>query len=292
MAIQINSKSVRDAYNRLIKLLKDAPIHDPRGKKTKELLSVTTEIENPRNRLFYNSKRKFNPAFAIAETIAHLTGINNTKYFDTFNSNMKNFSDNGVNFYGNYGVRITKYIERVVEKLQNNPDTRQAVVTIYNTEDSFAPTKDVPCTLNLDFKLRDNKLYLHTFMRSNDLVWGYQYDVFCFTLIQEIIANELNVELGSYTHTATSMHVYERHWDLIEKMKDELLEIEMEPISQNLQDMYDTALEAMDVAHKNHTSEMVLNWMVAILKDYAYRKSHKNCPRLQLPEWYKRFYRW
>ena len=56
-------------------------------------------------------------------------------------------------------------------------------------------------------------------MRSNDLMWGYFYDVFMFTWLQEAIANELGVDVGYYHHHATSLHVYEPYFDMLEEVK-------------------------------------------------------------------------
>jgi thymidylate synthase len=125
----------------------------------------------------------------------------------------------------------------------------------------------------MDFKVRDNKLYMHTFMRSNDLVWGFQYDVFFFTLIQEIMANELNVELGSYNHTATSFHVYERHFDLIEEMYETGIESVKMPKSEYLvEDIEDIANKIFDF---NKTPNLTGNDFLDVLK-VSYHQKHSN----------------
>jgi thymidylate synthase len=55
-------------------------------------------------------------------------------------------------------------------------------------------------------------------MRSNDIVWGLPYDVFLFTMLQELLASELSVDIGSYFHYAASFHLYERHFKLAEEI--------------------------------------------------------------------------
>jgi hypothetical protein len=64
-------------------------------------------------------------------------------------------------------------------------------------------------------------------MRSNDAVFGYCNDVFNFCLFQQMMLNELkmrglSVSLGSYYHSAGSMHIYERHFPLMEKVCKEM----------------------------------------------------------------------
>lgn len=46
-------------------------------------------------------------------------------------------------------------------------------------------------------------------MRSNDAYRGFPHDVFCFTMLQEIVARSLHLEIGQYRHFAGSMHIYE-----------------------------------------------------------------------------------
>src|SRR5262249_29762239 len=43
----------------------------------------------------------------------------------------------------------------------------------------------------------------------NDAFLGLPHDIFCFTMLQEIIARSLDVHLGSYKHMVGSLHVYE-----------------------------------------------------------------------------------
>ena len=51
---------------------------------------------------------------------------------------------------------------------------------------------------------------MFTNMRSNDAYWGLPHDVFTFTMLQEIIARTLGVELGTYKHAVGSLHLYDK----------------------------------------------------------------------------------
>lgn len=217
--------SYAEAYTQIRQImLKDAIETKPRGMLIKELFNVSVTL-NPRNRLAYHELRKYNIYFNIAELIAIICDVNSVKFLNFFNKNIKQFSDNGIDFNGAYGPRLSDQWEVCKEKLLNDNDTRQAIMTIYDGQyDLHKVTKDVPCTLNLHFIIRENKLNLTVYMRSNDLFWGFQYDIFNFTMIQEMIYNELkesipDLELGTYTHTTTSLHVYEKHFKLLNDME-------------------------------------------------------------------------
>jgi thymidylate synthase len=60
-------------------------------------------------------------------------------------------------------------------------------------------------------------------MRSNDAIWGTPTDVAFFCSLQMQIHAHLkeiypDLELGTYTHVANSYHVYDRHYDLAQRM--------------------------------------------------------------------------
>jgi thymidylate synthase len=46
-------------------------------------------------------------------------------------------------------------------------------------------------------------------MRSNDVYLGLSHDIFSFTMLQEIVANSIGANLGSYIHMVGSLHLYE-----------------------------------------------------------------------------------
>jgi thymidylate synthase len=50
------------------------------------------------------------------------------------------------------------------------------------------------------------------------VVWGLPYDVFLFTMLQEMLAVTLGLDLGVYVHVAGSLHLYERHVSLAKRV--------------------------------------------------------------------------
>jgi thymidylate synthase len=82
------------------------------------------------------------------------------------------------------------------------------VIQLFNAEDIASVHKEVPCTTTMQFFLRDGRLHMAVTLRSNDAYKGLPHDVFCFTMLQEMIARRLGVELGEYYQYVGSMHVY------------------------------------------------------------------------------------
>ena len=231
------SNSFSEVYGMVRKdLLEVASEASPRGMKTKEISPAVICMHDPRNRLMYNSHRKFNLPFAVSEAILFFGNTTLLEFYSRYNKNVEQFSDDGKLARGAYGPRIYRFIEDAVNKLKKDPDTRQAVINIYNAADDIkVVTKDVPCTLTLQLLIRNNKLDLIMNMRSNDFIWGTPYDIFVFTIFQEVIANELKREVGNYYHIMGSLHVYEYHFKLLEEIETgQMIRFN---VGYNLQDM-------------------------------------------------------
>jgi thymidylate synthase len=193
----------------------------PRGKRIKELLSTQVKIEDLRNNILTHPLRDLNYRFMVAEWLWIQSGRNDVAWVQRFNKNIAQFSDDGKIFRGAYGPRFLSQVYPVLALLRKDPDTRQAVIRIFDDSDLAGVTKDVPCTLSLQLLLRGGKLHGVMTMRSNDLWLGFPYDCFNFSQLTNSMAGELGVETGSFTLQAGSSHIYEQDWhkvrDIIER---------------------------------------------------------------------------
>ena len=221
-------EGLAEIYKAVYEDMLNANIISPRGLKTKEIICPQILIKNPRSRLAYHKDRKFSLKYALVESLLLIDKTKELKYFKRFNKNMINFSDDGQTLYGSYGYRIADYILSIIEKIKKDESSRQIVIPILRIEDVIKNAKDIPCTINMQIIIRDNKLNMITNMRSNDIIWGLPYDVFMFTTLQEIIANTLGYELGWYLHRPVSLHLYERHFEMFENVAKDFKEVTFE----------------------------------------------------------------
>jgi thymidylate synthase len=95
------------------------------------------------------------------------------------------------------------------------------VIQIFSREDIVGDHKDVPCTGTMQFMIRGEALHMVTNMRSNDAFLGMPHDIFCFTMIQEIIASDLSIRIGNYKHIVGSLHLYESDLDTAREFLNE-----------------------------------------------------------------------
>lgn len=178
-----------------------------------EVINATTIIDDPTQNVMVNSVRNMSMRYAVGEMLWYISGNNKLKEIQKYTKGWDRMSDDGETVNSNYGYCIKhKYgfdqLEFVKNELTLSPNSRRAVIHI--KEPSNKASKDVNCTVCLQFFIRDNKLHLTTYMRSNDIWFGLPYDIFQFTSLQILLSMELGVGIGTYTHICGSLHLYER----------------------------------------------------------------------------------
>lgn len=204
---------------------------DKSGVKTVEILGATLVLDPMSPYLDFNG-RKTPKKYVEAEL----------QWYDSMDLSVKDIGktaeiwnkicDKDQKINSNYGYLIyseenhNQYLE-VFNKLQSNPDTRQAVM-IYNRptmhRDAVANgMSDFICTLAHQFFIRHNRLHSIVTMRSCDFVFGFFNDFAWFATVHQRLLTELRIkyptlESGNLMHISGSLHIYERHFPLLKKM--------------------------------------------------------------------------
>lgn len=203
-----------------------------RGMETKELLMEQFTVFNPLNRIVFNPARNGNVFASIAETLWMLAGRDDLDWLERYIPQCKKWSDDGKTWRAAYGPRLRSWyinqfetvdqIAEVVKKLTDDPETRQAVISIWDpAEDWVEDSKDYPCNNWLHFIIRDNKLHLNVSIRSNDLIYGFSHnDFFSWSVLLQLMAHWVGVEVGNIVWNATSLHIYKQHYEKAQKIVD------------------------------------------------------------------------
>lgn len=200
--------------------IRDNPDHivSPRGMEVRE--QIAGQYKVPMMAYIDNADRNVNYDFMFAEAAWICSGSNHLRDLTDTMKSYANYSDDGIFLSGAYGVKVVDQMRYVVDTLEKDSDSRQAFINIWreNPRDS----KDIPCTTSMQFLIRDNELNMISNMRSHDIVLGSTYDVFSFSAVANSIRlllqeRGINVGLGDLTVNAGSLHLYERHYEDIDR---------------------------------------------------------------------------
>jgi thymidylate synthase len=116
-----------------------------------------------------------------------------------------------------YHNRIAEQLPFIYEELRRNKDSRRAVIDVRDWKADTAHGNTSPaCLQHMQFFIRDGKMHMKVLMRSNDAPEATFMNMFAFIMLQKRVADELQVEMGTYTHRANSFHCYEKDFKLIE----------------------------------------------------------------------------
>lgn len=177
---------------------------------TKAILNEGFYIKNPSNNKITSNFRNWKENYAITEWNWYLSKNRSVeeikkqaKIWDKMHS-----GDNLVN--SNYGYQWSRnnQIQFVIDELKKNKNSRRAFITIYDGKEHSEHNYDTPCTLNIGFNILQNKLNMNILMRSNDLWYGFCNDQYCFSKLQQMIAEKLKIDIGFYFHFSNNLHIY------------------------------------------------------------------------------------
>jgi thymidylate synthase len=231
--MHVVAESLDDLLLKVYKrLLRKKNVVEPTKGETVEEFGNLLKLNNPRARLS-RTETKGTIFSCLGEFLWYMASSNSLEFIQHYLKRYDEFSDDGLTVHGAYGPRLfnMKGIDQVsyiIDKLRHNGASRKAVIQLFDATDVNADPskeyKDVPCTCTLQFVARRGKLHMIANMRSNDAYLGLSHDIFSFTMLQELIARSLEIELGDYQHLVGSLHLYTRDQLKVERFISEGLQ--------------------------------------------------------------------
>ena len=182
----------------------------------KELTGVVLEISNPLARISRTETRG-RPFSCLGELCWYLSKTNKLDFINIM-CLTTGITLTGTRSLADMAPRLFSWknvnqFDNVVDLLKEKRDSRRAVIQLFDALDLVGDYRDVPCTCTLQFMVRQDQLHLLAHMRSNDAFLGLPHDIFCFTMLQEVMAKTLGVQIGTYKHMVGSLHIYDKDGD-------------------------------------------------------------------------------
>lgn len=182
----------------------------PRGMATREERWAQFAVSDPLSFPVDVLGRRMRDVIGVLEALALVGQFNVPELFTQRVPKFAEFLDDGI-FHGAYGPRAHGALGDLVQLLERDPDSRQAVISVFDSSrDLNRAKRDIPCTIALHFMVRGDELELNVTMRSNDIWLGTPYDFTQFAVLQATVAQVLGLRPGIYVHSVGSLHLYER----------------------------------------------------------------------------------
>ena len=177
---------------------------------------VIITVERPQERVLFFGGRDPAHIFHLMECLWILAGRRDVGFLKNFNSNISQFSDDGEVFNASYGFRMRHHFGRdqlleVIQTLKNDPNSRQAVIQLWDSEDLTKKTLDKCCNTQLVFDIVSGRVNLTVFNRSNDFWWGNAgSNIVHFSFLLEFVASALNRPIGKMRTMINNLHIYDK----------------------------------------------------------------------------------
>lgn len=192
---------------------------DWRGRTTRELMCFQSLVEMT-NPVVLCPGRKLGYRFMAAEAAWILSGDNRLEPVARYAPALTKLSDDGRTMSGAYGPPFIDQLPYVTQALKKDPLSRQAVISLWRPRPQLG--SEIPCTLTLQFMIRDDVMMTHVSMRSSDAWLGLPTDWHAFSMMSAYLVLILrpyypSLRLGWLTVTAGSQHLYKIDWEKAEE---------------------------------------------------------------------------
>ena len=160
----------------------------------------------------------------------------------------------------NWNSENVDQLKQVIETLKTNPNSRRMLISAWNpsvlpdTSKSFSENVAngkaalPPCHAFFQFYVADGKLSCQLYQRSADIFLGVPFNIACYALLTEMMAQVCGLEAGEFIHTLGDAHIYTNHFDQVE------LQLSRDPkplptlkLNPNISDLFDFKYEDIEV---------------------------------------------
>jgi len=111
-------------------------------------------------------------------------------------------------------VKVMDQVQIAIDTLKRDPTRRSIVLMSWiPSRDSikFGPKREKsgsPCVVYIQPQIIDGKLHFFVVMKTNDLFNAWPLNAYAMVKLQEHMANEIGVDVGTYNHFSVSMNIY------------------------------------------------------------------------------------
>ena len=114
-------------------------------------------------------------------------------------------------------------MDAVIWDLKHNPFSRRIMISLWNVSELIYMNLE-PCCWNVTFNVTINPetgkkvLNMALNQRSADMLTANNWNVAQYALLQMMLAQVCDMEVGELMHTIVDMHCYNKHFEMVEEL--------------------------------------------------------------------------
>ncbi|MGI6611969.1 MAG: thymidylate synthase [Candidatus Nanosyncoccaceae bacterium] len=130
-----------------------------------------------------------------------------------------------------YGATVNNWglMDKLLNDLRNNPFSRRHIMSLWQAADLQQPHGLDPCCFMTTWQVTGNEndltLHLKLEQRSNDYIMAGYINKIQYVALMMVVARELGMKLGTFTHAVSNLHIYDRHFwaaeEILERAKED-----------------------------------------------------------------------
>ena len=138
-------------------------------------------------------------------------------------------------------------IAEAIDTIKNNPDSRRIIVSAWNVAD--IPNMNLPpCHAFFQFYVSNGKLSLQLYQRSADIFLGVPFNIASYALLQMMVAQVCDLEVGDFVHTLGDAHIYSNHIDQVkEQISREIRALPKMKLNPEIKNIFDFKFEDFEL---------------------------------------------
>lgn len=121
-------------------------------------------------------------------------------------------------------VKRIDQVKKAIETFKKDPTRRSVVmhtwIPMRDLEKFTIQRKDTssPCLVLIHPQIIEDNLHFYVVMKTNDLFNAWPGNAYAFVALQEYMAKELGIGVGTYTHFSVAMQIYEDMFEQARKL--------------------------------------------------------------------------
>lgn len=222
----IEGRNNVDAILKMYRAVSNGVEREARGTRSRNITNMAVILQASDPILTNFEHRKFNLEYAKREWLWYLGADPKDDSIEAHATMWAKLKQPDGTYFSNYGQYLfgpdpaKSQFAYVISQLRDDAGSRRASMVLLKREHLFKENPDTVCTYAINFDIQFDVLSMTVMMRSNDVVFGFTNDAFCFSQLYEFVYQLLqrkypSLVRGTYTHFTNSMHVYERHYEML-----------------------------------------------------------------------------